>query len=471
MSKTIDVVSEKLLVVAGKISNQKHMASIKNAFYTLMPVILTGAFATLIANVVCSTTTEGISLAKVPGLAWLGNFTDLFNAVNYATLNFFTIAAVVLIGMELAKQSGMGESPDSGIVALCSYVATLSTVVVTEVNGVEVEVADVLSKDYTAARGLFLGMVVALLSVEIYSRLVKSHVFDIKMPDSVPPNVTKSFSSLLPFALTVLIFGAINFATSNLLGLTLYEIVYTFLQRPLESVMQGLPGLLILMLVAQLFWCIGIHGNQIIKAVRDPLLNAAILANTDLVAAGVTDMAQYNIINMSFWDTYGSLGGSGCTLGLIIAIFLFSHRADYKAIAKLSVGPAIFEINECMTFGLPIVLNPYLVIPFIITPLITLSIGYFATATGFAGVALYAMPWTTPPILSAWLSTGGSIGAVITQVVCIVVSVLIYTPPSSCLPTTRCRQRRRLLRRPPTLRLPTRRRLCGCLRTEARHRV
>lgn len=428
MSKTIDVVSEKLLVVAGKISNQKHMASIKNAFYTLMPVILTGAFATLISNVVCSTTTEGISLAKVPGLAWLGNYTDLFNAVNYATLNFFTIAAVVLIGMELAKQSGMGESPDSGIVALCSYVATLNTVVVTEVNGVEVEVADVLSKDYTAARGLFLGMVVALLSVEIYSRLVKSHVFDIKMPDSVPPNVTKSFSSLLPFALTVLIFGAINFATSNLLGLTLYEIVYTFLQRPLESVMQGLPGLLILMLVAQLFWCIGIHGNQIIKAVRDPLLNAAILANTDLVAAGVTDMAQYNIINMSFWDTYGSLGGSGCTLGLIIAIFLFSHRADYKAIAKLSVGPAIFEINECMTFGLPIVLNPYLVIPFIITPLITLSIGYFATATGFAGVALYAMPWTTPPILSAWLSTGGSIGAVITQLVCIVVSVLIYTP-------------------------------------------
>lgn len=428
MSKFIDTASEKLLVIAGKISNQKHMASIKNAFYTLMPVILTGAFCTLISNVVCSTTTEGISLAKLPGMSWLGIFTDLFTACNYATLNFFTIAAVFLIGMELAKQNGMGDSPDSGVVAVCSYVATLSTRVTTTVDDVEVTVTNVISSDYTASRGLFLGIIIALVSVEIYSAITKSHVFDFKMPDSVPANVTKSFSALLPFAFTVLICGAVNFATNKIFGLSLYQIVYTFLQGPLESVMQGLPGLLILMLVAQLFWCIGIHGNQIIKAVRDPLLNAAILANTDLVAQGVTDMSQYNVINMSFWDTYMSLGGSGCTLGLIIAIFIFSKREDYKAIGKLSIGPAIFEINECMTFGLPIVLNPYLVIPFIITPLITGTIGYFATVSGFAGVALYAMPWTTPPIISAWLSTGGSIGAVITQLICIVVAVLIYIP-------------------------------------------
>lgn len=428
MSKFIDTASEKLLVIAGKISNQKHMASIKNAFYTLMPVILTGAFCTLISNVVCSTTTEGISLAKLPGMSWLGIFTDLFTACNYATLNFFTIAAVFLIGMELAKQNGMGDSPDSGVVAVCSYVATLSTRVTTTVDDVEVTVTNVISSDYTASRGLFLGIIIALVSVEIYSAITKSHVFDFKMPDSVPANVTKSFSALLPFAFTVLICGAVNFATNKIFGLSLYQIVYTFLQGPLESVMQGLPGLLILMLVAQLFWCIGIHGNQIIKAVRDPLLNAAILANTDLVAQGVTDMSQYNVINMSFWDTYMSLGGSGCTLGLIIAIFIFSKREDYKAIGKLSIGPAIFEINECMTFGLPIVLNPYLVIPFIITPLITGTIGYFATVSGFAGVALYAMPWTTPPIISAWLSTGGSIGAVITQLICIVVAVLIYVP-------------------------------------------
>jgi PTS system cellobiose-specific IIC component len=210
--------------------------------------------------------------------------------------------------------------------------------------------------------------------------------------------------------------------------MSLYDIIYTFLQTPLERVMQGLPGLLILMLVAQLFWCVGIHGNQIIKVVRDPLLNAAILANTDMVAQGITDPSKLNIINMSFWDTYMSLGGSGCTIGLVIAILLFSRREDYKAIAKLEIAPAIFEINEPMTFGLPIVLNPFLMLPFVITPLVTGTFAYFMTKIGFAGICVYAMPWTTPPILSAWLSTGGNVGAIITQLICIAISVAIYSP-------------------------------------------
>lgn len=110
-------------------------------------------------------------------MSWLGMFTDLFNAANYATLNFFTVAAVFLIGMELAKQNGLGDSPDSGVVAVCSFISVLPTYVVTTVNDVQVTVPNVLGKDYTAARGLFLGMVIALVSVEIYSKFVKSHVF------------------------------------------------------------------------------------------------------------------------------------------------------------------------------------------------------------------------------------------------------------------------------------------------------
>ena len=319
--KISDSLTEKLLVVASKISNQKHMYAIKTAFTTLMPVIITGAFCTLIVNVVCSTETTGISLAKVQGFSWLEMFTDLFNAANYATLNFFTIAAVVLIGLELGVKNGI-KGFMTGIVAVCSFVACLSTNIVATVGEESITVAGI-AKDYTASKGLFLGMIIALLSVELFTKLCKSKYLKINMPDSVPSNVTSSFNNLFPFALTIIIFAAINYTVVQLAGLSLYDIIYTFIQKPLQAVVQGLPGVLLLMLVAQIFWCVGIHGNQIIKPVRDPLLNAAILANTDIVANPNYNPADLNIISMSFWDTYGNIGGSGCVGGLLISCLVF----------------------------------------------------------------------------------------------------------------------------------------------------
>lgn len=424
--KISDSLTEKLLVVASKISNQKHMYAIKTAFTTLMPVIITGAFCTLIVNVVCSTETTGISLAKVQGFSWLEMFTDLFNAANYATLNFFTIAAVVLIGLELGVKNGI-KGFMTGIVAVCSFVACLSTNIVATVGEESITVAGI-AKDYTASKGLFLGMIIALLSVELFTKLCKSKYLKINMPDSVPSNVTSSFNNLFPFALTIIIFAAINYTVVQLAGLSLYDIIYTFIQKPLQAVVQGLPGVLLLMLVAQIFWCVGIHGNQIIKPVRDPLLNAAILANTDIVANPNYNPADLNIISMSFWDTYGNIGGSDCVVGLLIACLVFSKREDYKQVAKLSIAPNIFNISETLHFGLPIMLNPLLMIPFIITPLATMAFGYFMTIIGFSDILVYAFPWTTPPFINAWIASGGSIGTVITQALCIVISIAIYTP-------------------------------------------
>ena len=424
--KISDSLTEKLLVVASKISNQKHMYAIKTAFTTLMPVIITGAFCTLIVNVVCSTETTGISLAKVQGFSWLEMFTDLFNAANYATLNFFTIAAVVLIGLELGVKNGI-KGFMTGIVAVCSFVACLSTNIVATVGEESITVAGI-AKDYTASKGLFLGMIIALFSVELFTKLCKSKYLKINMPDSVPSNVTSSFNNLFPFALTIIIFAAINYTVVQLAGLSLYDIIYTFIQKPLQAVVQGLPGVLLLMLVAQIFWCVGIHGNQIIKPVRDPLLNAAILSNTDIVANPNYNPADLNIISMSFWDTYGNIGGSGCVAGLLIACLVFSKREDYKQVAKLSIAPNIFNISETLHFGLPIMLNPLLMIPFIITPLATMAFGYFMTIIGFSDILVYAFPWTTPPFINAWIASGGSIGTVITQALCIVISIAIYTP-------------------------------------------
>lgn len=408
---------------AGIVNSNKYIVSIKDAFYSLIPIIITGAFATLFSSMVFD---DKQGLAQITALHWLVNLQPIAKGINYATLSFFTIYAVFLIGIEMGKKNHLtGYFP--GIVALMSYVCINPNVYnfITAENKA-IQVTDVFAKQYTDTKGLFLGMLIAIVSVQLYTWLSKQKFLQLKMPDTVPSNVSKSFSELFPTMITVGVISTIGLIITLLTNMSLFDIIYSLVQKPLQNVVQGLPGILLLMLVAQLFWVIGIHGNQMIKPIREPLLIAAIAANTEAHAAG---RPLPNIITMPFWDMYMSMGGSGVTIGLLIAIFLVTKkRADIKAIAKLSLAPGIFNINEPLIFGLPIVLNPILAIPFIFTPLITGTIGYFATMAGFAARAYVYTPWPTPPLISGFLATGGNWGAVITQTVCIVISVLIYLP-------------------------------------------
>lgn len=407
---------------ADKVNSMRYIIVIKNAFYALIPVIIAGAFGTLFGTMVFDTST---GLAQLPGLAWLAELKPIASGLSYVTLSFLTIYVAFLMGLELGKLNNQ-EGFFPGIIAVMSYlVVNPTTYLATNEEGLEMLVNNVLAKQYTDTKGLFLGMIIAIASVELYSRLCNLDALNFKMPDTVPPNVARSFSALFPGTITVALFSAIGFVFHAIFGIYLYDAIYKIVQEPLMNVVQGLPGILLLMFVAQLFWVIGIHGNQMIKPIREPLLIAAITANADAFAQG---QALPNIITMPFWDMYMSFGGSGCTLGLLIAVLLIGKRDDMRAITKLSIPCGIFNINEPVVFGMPIMLNPILAIPFIITPLITGTIGYIATAAGFAARAVVYIPWPTPPILSAYFATAGDIGAVITQLICIAVSILIYLP-------------------------------------------
>ena len=422
----IDRFSEALLVVASKISNQRHMSAIKNAFTALLPIIIAGAFCTLFSNVVCSTTTEGISLAKLPGMAWLELLTPMFTAANYATLNFMTIGVVVLIALEYARYFNRNEFI-TPLVALGSFVSLCTTSVTTTVEGVgdPIVVTNVLPREFTSAQGLFLGMIAALVSVEIYCRIANSGKLKIKMPDSVPPNVAGTFELLLPAVITILIVSGFGMIFQYATSYTISEAINAVIQKPLTGLLTGLPGYLLIFGLSTCFWVIGIHGTNVLKPVYQATTLQAILANTEAVSNGQTP--QY-ILNDTFISCFTTCGGAGCTIGLIVAILIFSKRDDYQTIAKLSLLPGVFNINETMTFGLPVVLNPMMAIPFILAPIASATFAYFMTTIGFCGMMVYAVPWTTPPLLIAWLGTGGNIGAVITQFICICLSFVIYLP-------------------------------------------
>ena len=131
-------------------------------------------------------------------------------------------------------------------------------------------------------------------------------------------------------------------------------------------------------------------------------------------------------------DQFATIGGAGMTIGLIISMILVARSERLKTLKNLSTIPVLFNINEPLIFGVPIIMNPLMMIPVTIAPIVSVYIAYFAMKIGFMspfnGVVA---PWTTPPIFSGFL-VGGWQGAVV-QIIAIVISVIIYYPFVSVL--------------------------------------
>jgi len=416
-----------LLAFAAKLSSQRHLQAIRNGFSSLLPVVVTGAFCTLVSNVVCNVRPGYISLANVPGMAWLGSLNPIFSAANYGTMSFITIGIVILISLGLGEDYGVKDFALAPV-ALASYISLCLTSATVECEAAEGgihTIANVLAASFTDAKGLFVGLITALCATELYCRFVKSGKLEIKLPEGVPSNVARSFSVLFPSCLTILIVSLVGVVFNMITGMTIFVAITTFIQAPLMHILTGLPGYLFLIFMTTVLWTFGIHGTQTLSAIYSPILLAAYAENEAAYAAGT---AIPNIICSPFLSCFSIITGAGITGGLLISILLFSKREDYRAIAKIAIPCAIFNINEPVTFGLPIVLNPMLAIPFMIAPAVSATFAYFMTSIGFCGRMVVNSPWTTPPVLMGFLSSGGSVGAAVTQLLCILISAVIYTP-------------------------------------------
>ncbi len=149
--------------------------------------------------------------------------------------------------------------------------------------------------------------------------------------------------------------------------------------------------------------------------------------NENMTAAAAGRQAP-NIINYSFRLVFGQMGGTGATLGLLIAILLFTKYKPFKQVSKLALAPAIFNINEPIVFGLPVVFNVSLMIPFVLGPIIGTTIGYVMTAIGFIKPLTVLVPWTIPPFVNGFLASGGDWKVVLVQIIIVAVHVILYLP-------------------------------------------
>ena len=387
----------------------KYLSAIKNAFQNFMPLTIAGAIGVLWCNVLVNDSTGlGIFFKPIMALDFLN---PAFQAVNFCTISCITVGVTLGIAQEIGVWN-MGAEKAGYIPGLVGLAAWLSVTNTSHVVEGAKDAFSGISSNELGATGLFTGMIIGVLAVELFCFFEKQDALKIKMPDQVPPGVSRAFEVLVPATLTLIITACIGSACYNLTGLYLNDIIKNSIQGPLGSLGATVPGIIILYLVIMLFWLVGIHGNNMVSAVKESIFTPLALENVEAFNRGQTPK---NIINMYAIQMWGEIGGSGCTLGLVIAIFIFSKREDNRAIASLSLIPGCFEINETVTFGIPMVLNPILGIPFVLTPIVLEIVGYILTVIGFCPVACLTVPWTCPPLIFGFLATGANIMGAVTQ--------------------------------------------------------
>lgn len=415
---------EKLLVpLATKLNAQRHICAVRDAFILSFPLTMAGSLMVLLNNVFLSADGFMFKILQFdklfPGIV---KFQAVFAPVVKGSADIFSILIVFLIARNLAKLME-GDDLLTGLTAISVYFIIYP-------DYFDNEGVNYLTNQYLGAQGLFVAILVGLLVGELMSRLAKSDKLEIKMPEQVPSAVARSFKVLIPIIITTIFFSVLNYFVKMAAPGGLHELIYNIIQTPLTRMSQSLFSVLILALLSQSLWAMGIHGPNTIAAIRDTMFSEAGNANLlDYAESGTTWGAPFPITYSGLATAFAEYGGSGATLGLIIAILIFSKNKESKSIAKLSLAPGLFNINEMVIFGLPIVLNPIYIIPFIIAPLVNIMIGYTAVMIlKIMPPVTIGIPWTTPGPLMPFLGTGGDIVALFVGFICLAVSVLIYAP-------------------------------------------
>ena len=412
-----------LIPIAVKLNSQRHVAAVLHAFITAFPLTIAGSI--ILVSIFTILDPSGFIASALRLDQLFPNLADaqqIFTPVVNGTTNVMSIFVVFLIARNLTRTLG-GDDIFAGITALGAFFIMYPPYVETVDGG------GALATGFLGAQGLFVAMIVGLLTGEIFHKLTNMEKLEIKMPEQVPENVAKSFSNLIPIIIILVFFSVSNYLISLIVPEGIHELIFRTIQAPLQNLGGNVFTIMLFAFISNLLWVLGIHGPNTIAAVRDPIFTPMGLENLDFIAANGTTVGipfPYNWGSLN--DGFGNYGGSGMTLGLLIAIFIFSKREDYRNIAKLSIAPGLFNINEPVVFGLPIVLNPIMIIPFILTPMVNIFVGYLAISLGLMNPIGYSVPWTTPGPLIPFLGSGGDWRGLIVGFVALGVSVLMYTP-------------------------------------------
>lgn len=386
--------NEKLLPALYKIAQNKILVGIRDGLSIIIPLTVIGSIFLIISN--------------LPSDAWMeyiSQYAIYFDSVVGVTFGILGLLAAIGVGYHLALQYGVDPISNAALTVVAFLLATLDGE------------ASISTSTFDAS-GMFTAILVAILVTMIYSYFVK-HKIVIRMPNGVPPAVMNSFLCLIPGLVAILIVWFVRIV----LGIDINSIISSIF-APLVAGVSSFPGAILYLLLISFLWTLGIHGDLMLEAVTLPVFLSLLSGNVEALKAGAEIP---NVMADGFTAIFVNIGGTGATLALVF-LMLRSKSKRYNKLGKLALLPGIFNINEPIMFGFPIVMNPLMAIPFISIMVINGALTYLLMYFGIIGKICVAVPWTIPGPIGAFLATNGNIPALIWSIAEIGIAYLIYLP-------------------------------------------
>ncbi|WP_257607343.1 PTS cellobiose transporter subunit IIC [Weissella sagaensis] len=426
-NKMFQFLSKYLMGPMGKLAQLRIVRGVMAAGMASIPFTIVGSMF-LIVSVIPQ------SFPALAGI-WSVSFdkiTNLYMLANTATMGILALYFCIVFGYEYtriqAQEEKVNVNPLNG--ALLSMMAFFMCVPELLFKDGTMGLINIVSKDQKiidgwemgggvtrlGTTGIFTAIIMGIVAVKIYTYCVKKN-WTIKMPETVPVGVINSFIALIPtalIALTVIIVnGILVFLNTDIFKMV--AIPFSFVTNLTNTWL----GLLVVYFIMHALWIVGIHGATIVTSFLTPIVLSNMAANQ--TGANLPFAGEFN-------NSFVTIGGSGATLGMVIFIAFFARSAQLGALGKAAVIPAIFNINEPILFGMPIVYNPYTAIPFFLAPMASMSVAYFSIKLHIVNPPIAQVAWPTPGGLSGFVGSGGDWRAAVLAIVCALVAFLIWYP-------------------------------------------
>lgn len=420
MSRLVKWLEDYVLPIASRLGQERWLVALRDAFISLMPITIAGSLAVLIKSLITAAkvhigwNTFAFAmqpLVSISDLVWRGTFSL------YAC--FFALA----LGYQLAKNFE-GNRLAAAIVSLSSFSLSIANYAEIRLHGESVVVKNAFDISQFSTTGLFTAILFGSIGFLIYYACYKAR-FMLHLSTNMPHAEQAAFDSLIPAMVAIFSVGGINYLFQAVTHDYFGDWLLTTIQMPLVKWGQGFGTVLLVTLLVQVFWFFGINGLGVLSPILDSIWLTA--QNGNITAATSGKVPPYVWVRGSF-DVFAWFGGAGGTLMLIVAILAFSKRSDYRTIAKIALAPGIFNIGEPILLGLPVVLNPVYLIPFLLTPVVNVAFSYWVSVMGLVNPVQVAVPSIMPPIIGPFLACNYDWRAIILSIVDMLIAFAIWSP-------------------------------------------